>query len=216
MLNLGYSEVLKMYNVNIARYQKELLEQLPEDRHKTVVNLFKNIAFKLEKNLYYYTNILDNIDNIHNTDDFRSMLPIYFDIETLLISLRSSIDVVLHLINDVMELGIESNDVHIGSIRRRLKRGSRMFNVLNRYTGRGSGDSWQFLYYFRNDIVHERSIYELMDFYLIGEEGNERLYVDFRNKRDDFIQLFRNCFRIVDGFSSSVFKALVSFAESQK
>src|SRR5690625_1990238 len=205
-----------MYNVNIARYQKELLEQLPEDRHKTVVNLFKNIAFKLEKNLYYYTNILDNIDNIHNTDDFRSMLPIYFDIETLLISLRSSIDVVLHLINDVMDLGFESNDVHIGSIRRRLKRGSRMFNVLNRYTGRGSGDSWQFLYYFRNDIVHERSIYELMDFYLIGEEGNERLYVDFRNKRDDFIQLFRNCFRIVDGFSSSVFKALVSFAESQK
>src|SRR5690625_123077 len=205
-----------MYNVNIARYQKELLERLPEDRHEAVVNLFKNIAFKLEKNLYYYTNILNNIKNIQNTNDFKSMLPIYFDIETLLISLRSSIDVILHLINDVMELGIESYDVHIGSIRRRLKRGSRMFNILDRYIGRRSGNSWQFLYYLRNDIVHENSIYELMDFYLIGEGGSERLYVDFRNKRDDFIQLFKNCFRVVDGFSSSVFKALIAFSENQK
>src|SRR5690625_3316561 len=106
-----------MYNVNIARYQKELLERLPEDRHEAVVNLFKNIAFKLEKNLYYYTNILNNIKNIQNTNDFKSMLPIYFDIETLLISLRSSIDVILHLINDVMELGIESYDVDRKSTR---------------------------------------------------------------------------------------------------
>lgn len=203
-----------MYNVNINYYRENITSYYENEEYKIIDGLFKNIAFKLEKNLYYYGSIIDNVEKSSDTEDFLEMLPIYFDLETLFISLRSSVDVILHLINKILDLGLESRDVTVNTLYHSLDRNSSLRNIFNKYTRKRNNNTWNFLYYFRNDIVHEKSVYEIMSFEFMLVDGKNRLLISYREKEEDFNSLFKRCFSLIDGLLEEVLQFLLSRVKS--
>lgn len=204
-----------MYNVNIDWYKANILEHYSETEGEVLKGLFKNVAFKLEKNLYYYQSILENVELSSDSEDFLQMLPIYFDLETLFISLRSSVDVILHLINNILDLDLDPKTVTVNTLYHSLDRKSSLRSIFNKYTRKRNNNVWNFIYYFRNDIVHEKSVYDIMSFNFLSTGEGKRLMINYRGSEEDFNSLFKRCFSLVDGLLEEVLQLLLSTVKSR-
>ena len=188
-----------MYNIDMKQYSERLIACFEGDEKKQaeLSNLLRNLVFKLEKNIYHYNNIKKTMENTNSFDSFFSKLPLYFEIESIFVSMRSTIDMFLHLINFCFDLDIPKKSIHIQEIlSSNIPQSTK--NILSKYTDRRNNKAWSFVYSMRNEIVHENSIIERTQLYVENFEGNNVLFMTYREKDRNFLTLCRECFKLLD------------------
>ena len=191
-----------MYKIDINSYLASIIPNLNETQKKDeAILLFRNLVFKLEKNLYHYNNINRILENSTKKDNFFEKMPIYFEMESLFVSFRSTIDMLMHVLNYILDLKIANKDVSLfffflSNIPENFK------NISKSYVSKFNNPIWEFIYSFRNDIVHERSIFQVLPirFKEIGEY--HYIYCIFQDKEKDLMDLFKECFKFLDQYIS--------------
>lgn len=198
-----------MYKTNIAHYQDELLKTFVGDSEKQkVLDLFQNLVFKLEKNLYHLNNINLFIEKASGKNDFLSLMPIYFELESFLVSTRSSVDMLMHILNYCLHYEIESTQVSVSSVYRCKKLSKPLKEIFARYTTPYNNPTWSFIYLFRNEVVHEKSIFQVMPLQFKPVLDHTFLYAKIENKDKEITDHLKVCLRFLDKFIERVLSIL--------
>lgn len=181
-----------------------ILEKIEEDKYDSVLTIIESIDFKMARNEYHFSNIQRIVTetNALETDDFSQSItmPLYFEMESLLISMRSTVDMLMHLLNGVYGLGLVK-DVYINNVFKHPRLPSEIKNVLRKYTRTFDNPTWSFIYTSRNDIVHEKSIPQVLPIYVdlfhseqfnvfFKWEGVDREIQSFLNQCNGFLKNF--------------------------
>ncbi|MGN5651085.1 hypothetical protein [Bacillus sp. Brlt_9] len=198
-----------MYKTNIAYYQNELLKTFVGDTEKQkVLDLFQNLVFKLEKNLYHLNNINLFIEKASGKNEFLTLMPIYFELESFLVSTRSSVDMLMHILNYCLNYEIESTQVSVSSVYRCKKLSKPLKEIFARYTTPYNNPTWSFIYLFRNEVVHEKSIFQVMPLQFKPVLDHTFLYAKIDNRDKEITDHLKVCLRFLDKFIERVLSIL--------
>ncbi|WP_088363573.1 hypothetical protein [Bacillus cereus] len=198
-----------MYKTNIAYYQNELLKTFVGDTEKQkVLDLFQNLVFKLEKNLYHLNNINLFIEKASGKNEFLTLMPIYFELESFLVSTRSSVDMLMHILNYCLNYEIESTQVSVSSVYRCKKLSKPLKEIFARYTTPYNNPTWSFIYLFRNEVVHEKSIFQVMPLQFKPVLDHTFLYAKIDKKDKEITDHLKVCLRFLDKFIERVLSIL--------
>ncbi|MED2737824.1 hypothetical protein [Bacillus toyonensis] len=198
-----------MYKTNIAHYQDELLKTFVGDSEKQkVLDLFQNLVFKLEKNLYHLNNINLFIEKASGKNDFLTLMPIYFELESFLVSTRSSVDMLMHILNYCLHYEIESTQVSVSSVYRCKKLSKPLKEIFARYTTPYNNPTWSFIYLFRNEVVHEKSIFQVMPLQFKPVLDHTFLYAKIGKTDKEITDHLKVCLRFLDKFIERVLSIL--------
>jgi hypothetical protein len=198
-----------MYKTNIAYYQNELLKTFVGDSEKQkVLDLFQNLVFKLEKNLYHLNNINLFIEKASGKNDFLTLMPIYFELESFLVSTRSSVDMLMHILNYCLHYEIESTQVSVSSVYRCKKLSKPLKEIFARYTTPYNNPTWSFIYLFRNEVVHEKSIFQVMPLQFKPVLDHTFLYAKIGKTDKEITDHLKVCLRFLDKFIERVLSIL--------
>jgi len=146
----------------IEKLSDKLSEYYSDEEWDVLVDLLNSLEFKYNKTNYHFKNIKERIENSTNIDmdNYYEEVctPLYYEIESFVIAMRSTVDIIMHIINKTMKLGIESSRVNLGTVYKHPNNTKMVRNILHRYTHNRDSALWNFFYQFRNEIVHEKSI----------------------------------------------------------
>lgn len=199
-----------MYKTDIFRYQTEILKKFPEqDEQDKVLELFQNLVFKLEKNLYHLNNINFSIEKASGKNDFLALMPIYFELESFLVSTRSSVDMLMHIINYCLRFEIENYQVSVSSIFHNSHLPKPMKDIFSRYTSPYDNPTWSFIYLFRNEVVHEKSIFQALPIYFKPVLEHHFLYAKIGKSEKEVTDYLKVCLRFLDTFSDRILSVLL-------
>jgi hypothetical protein len=205
-----------MYKTDIFRYQTEILKKFPEqEEQQKILELFQNLVFKLEKNLYHLNNINFSIEKASGKNDFLALMPIYFELESFLVSTRSSVDMLMHLLNYVLKYQIESNQVSVSSVFRCNRLSKPLKDIFSRYTSPYNNPTWSFIYLFRNEVVHEKSIFQALPIYFKPVLENYFLYAKIGKSEKEITDYLKVCLRFLDTFVDRILSMMVVSLKKQ-
>jgi len=200
-------------NIEPMEYYVQISDYFEEDKQSELHDILDAIRFKLNRNMYHVNNIkkiVEQAKDLERNDYYSDIyLPIYYEIEGFLVSLRSSVDILLHLINFTYRFELRENDVNLYNIynHRHLPKPTK--NIFDRYTRPYNNPTWNFIYTFRNEIVHEKSIHQVLPV-RIDLFSNEEPLVFFMLEENDreMSAFFNNCLRFLDNFASQIFQSI--------
>lgn len=189
-----------IYKINIQTHFEEIFPYVDTHQKKDeILVLFQNLVFKLEKNLYHFENIKINLEKSNKTNNIVDKMPIYFEMESLFVSLRSTVDMLLHLLNDCLRLNIEKKDVSIFSIfQSNIPKNFK--NIFGQYVTKRNNPIWEFIYTFRNDIVHDVSIVQALPITFKEIEGNYYIFCTYEGRSRDLLDLYKESLKLLDRF----------------
>ncbi|WP_456364415.1 hypothetical protein [Priestia aryabhattai] len=198
-----------MYKTDIYRYQTEILKhfQSQEDQVK-VLELFQNLVFKLEKNLYHLNNINFSIEKASGKNEFFSLMPIYFELESFLVSTRSSVDMLMHIINYCLGYNIDNKQVSVSSLFHSGLLSKPLKDIFSRYTTPYDNPTWSFIYLFRNEVVHEKSIFQALPIFFKLVLDHQFLYAKIGNYEREVTDYLKVCLRFLDTFTDRILSVL--------
>ncbi|PGK52536.1 hypothetical protein CN918_32645 [Priestia megaterium] len=193
-------------------YLENILHVLDEDRHKRVIEVYESIMFKISRNNYHFSNIkrvIDETDMLNVEDVYSSLnLPIYFEMESLLVSLRSTVDMLMHLLNEVY--GLRLTDVYLNNVFKHPKLPSEIKNILRKYTRRFDNTTWSFIYTSRNDIVHEKSIPHILPINVDPFQFEQiNVFFTWEGMEREIVSFFKQCLKFLSNFSSQLYENIV-------
>jgi len=200
-------------NIEPMDYYVQISEFFEEEKQTELHDIFDAIRFKLNRNSYHLNNIeqiIEQAKDLERNDYYRDIyIPIYYEIEGFLVSLRSSVDILLHLINYCYNLRLKPNDVNLYNVysHRSLPKGTK--NIFDRYTRPYNNPTWNFIYTFRNEIVHEKSIHQVLPIRIdLFSEGEPLVFFILEDTDRELKSFFHNCLRFLDNFASQVFQSI--------
>lgn len=199
--------------IDIEQYVNDLIERFPEEDHSKVYELFESIEFKLKRNSYHFQNIKEIIQRANKaaSDNYYDNIyfPIYYEMEGLLVSLRSSVDILLHFINFSFQLELEAQEVNLYKIYHHPMLPKAIKNIFDRYTRPFDNPTWDFIYKFRNETVHERSINQVLPINVDLFSSKEPLvFFKLKNTDREMEDFFKQCLRFLETFTSQLFHAV--------
>lgn len=198
-----------MYKTDIYRYQKEILKKFPkQEEQEKVLELFQNLVFKLEKNLYHLNNINFSIEKSSGKNEFFHLMPIYFELESFLVSTRSSVDMLMHLLNYCLAYDIDNRQVSVSSLFHSGQLSKPLKDIFARYTTPYNNPTWSFIYLFRNEVVHEKSIFQALPIYFKDVLEHSFLYFRVDNTEKEVTDYLKVCLRFLDTFTDRVLSVL--------
>ena len=200
-----------MYKTDILQYQNAILEKFETQEEKQkVLELFQNLVFKLEKNLYHLNNIILSIEKASKKEkkDFFTLMPIYFELESFLVSTRSSVDMLMHLLNYCLNYEIDNNQVSVSTVYHSGRLSKPIKDVFDRYTSPYNNPVWSFIYLFRNEVVHEKSIFQVLPLYFKDTFGQQFLYGKINNEEKEIVDYLKVCIRFLDTFINKMLSVL--------
>jgi hypothetical protein len=191
----------EMYKIDINAYANSIIPHFEDPQKKDeAVILFQNLVFKLEKNLYHYNTIKKMVDSSSKKDHFFDLMPIYFEMESLLVSFRSTIDMIMHILNFSLELKIENKDVSLFSVLN-SNIPEKFKNISRAYVSKNKNSTWDFIYTLRNEIVHKQSIFQVLPVHIKTIEGNDYLFCLYKNQERDVMDLFKLGLKFIDRYA---------------
>lgn len=199
---------------NILDYYEDFADFFDDEQQAELQDFFDSIQFKLNRTKYHFNQIKHVIrhagdpENDNYYDEVH--LPIYYEMEGFLVSLRSTIDILLHLINFTFQLGLSGYDVQLHNVYRHRKLPKALKNIFDRYTRPYNNPVWTFIYTFRNETVHEKSIHQVLPIHVdMFTEGNEPLVFFIHEDAEREIKsFFNNCIRFLETFNTQMFQAM--------
>lgn len=193
-------------------YAQTILDKVEEENYDNILSILNSFEFKMKRNEYHFNNIKKVVRNkeILEIEDFYTSinLPIYFEMESFLVSIRSSVDILMHLINSLYELNLY--DVYINNVFKHGSLPQEIKNVLRKYTRTFDNDIWNFIYTSRNNIVHEKSIPQILPINIDPfqlEHINVFLNLDGVDK--EIISFFNQCIKFLQNFSQQLFENIL-------
>lgn len=200
-------------NIEPMDYYVQLSDFFDEEKQTELHDIFDAIRFKLNRNTYHFNNIkriIEQAKDLERNDYYSDIyLPIYYEIEGFLVSLRSSVDILLHLINFSYRFDLKENDVNLYNIYNHRNLPKPTKNIFDRYTRPYNNPTWNFIYTFRNEIVHEKSIHQVLPVRIDLFSNEEPLVFFMLDENDrEITAFFNNCLRFLDNFASQVFQSI--------
>lgn len=206
-----------MYKTDIHFYQREILSRFPEQSsQEKILELFQNLIFKLEKNLYHLNNISFSIKKASGKNDFFALMPIYFELESFLVSTRSSVDMLMHILNYCLDYDIENTQVSVSSLFHSGKLNKPLKDIFNRYTSPYNNPTWSFIYLFRNEVVHEKSIFQALPMYFKPVLDQSFLYLKIGVAEKEITDHLKVCLRFLDTFVERILTVLLVSLKQKK
>lgn len=202
-----------MFRGNLDTYHSQIEEFFGENTHSELHEIFTALDFKLNKNDYHFDNIkkiIDKSDVLESEDYYNDIhLPIYYEVESFLVSLRSSVDILLHLVNFSFNLGIGTNEVNLYTVYTHKKLPKNVKNIFDRYTRPYNNATWNFIYTSRNEVVHEKSVNQILpiEVDLFGYE-KPTVFFEWETAQREMLSFFSQCLRFLDTFVSQFLQAI--------
>lgn len=198
-----------MYKTDIFQYQTAILKKFyKQDEKEKVLELFQNLVFKLEKNLYHLNNINSSIEKASGKNEFLALMPIYFELESFLVSTRSSVDMLMHLLNYCLKYNIDNNQVSVSTVFHSGRLSKPLKDIFSRYTTPYNNPTWSFIYLFRNEVVHEKSIFQALPIYFKSVMDCEFLYAKIGKSEKEITDHLKVCLRFLDTFTDRILSML--------
>lgn len=199
--------------IDVFEHLHPILEDFDDEEQIALKELFESIQFKLNRNSYHMNNIKRVISESKNvdSDDYYHKVhyPIYYEMESLLVSLRSSVDVLLHLLNFCFDFRLTSNEITLTNIYHHDRLPKNVKNIFDRYTRPYKNPTWRFIYTFRNETVHERSINQVLPIRIDLFTSEEPIVIFKLDEQDkEILAFFNQCQRFLDNFSTQLFNAI--------
>lgn len=202
-----------MFRGNLDDYYSQIEEYFDEAKHSELYDRFTALDFKLNKNNYHFENIKKIIgkSDILDTEDYYSdiHLPIYYEVESFLVSLRSSVDILLHLVTFSFDLRIPTNEVNLYTVYNHKKLPKNVKNIFERYTRPFNNATWNFIYTSRNEVVHEKSVNQILpiEVDLFGYE-KPTVFFEWENAQRELLSFFSQCLRFLETFVSQFLQSI--------
>lgn len=199
--------------IDMSEIYDDIFEKVSEGKQNSLHDYFDSIEFKLLKNAYHYDRIMETIKHAGKTDsdEFYNQvhLPIYFEMESFLVSLRSSVDVCLHLLNFVFDMDLKQNEVNLHTVFHHPQLPKSIRNIFERYTRPYNNPTWNFIYTSRNEVVHEKSVNQVLPLNIDFFSTSEPLFFFLYEKNDrEMATFFNQCLKFLDTFISQLLQAL--------
>lgn len=193
-------------------YSQAILDKLEEELHDKVWEIFDSYNFKMKRNHYHFQNIKKIVQdtNILEVEDFYTAinLPIYFEMESFLVSTRSTVDILMHLLNSIYNLQLK--DVYISNVFKHPSLPSEVRNVLKKYTRNFDNATWTFIYTSRNEIVHEKSIPHILPVNVDPFQFESiNLFFKWEDIDRELISFFNQCLKFLTNFSQQLFSNIL-------
>ncbi|MCK2000638.1 hypothetical protein MZM54_04455 [[Brevibacterium] frigoritolerans] len=206
-----------MYKTDLSLYQSEILKSFPEkEDQQRILELFQNLVFKLEKNLYHLNNINFSIEKASGKNDFFTLMPIYFELESFLVSSRSTVDMLMHILNYCLKYEIDNKQVSVSSLFHSGLLSKPIKDIFSRYTSPYDNPTWQFIYLLRNEIVHEKSIFQVLPIQFKPMLEHQFLYARINNQEKEITDHLKVCLRFLDTFIDRVLSILEVSLKNEK
>lgn len=201
-----------MKYIDMTEQYNDLVELFDEEKQEKLNDIFDSIFFKLNKNVYHYNRIQEIMESISikKIDNFYDEihLPIYYEMESFLVSLRSSVDMLLQLINFSYDLGLKDFDLKLSGLYNHKKLPIQAKNIFQRFTRLHNNKTWNFISFARNEIVHESSVNQVLPITIDMFSEIPSLFMDWDNIPVDMLIFFKQCIRFLENFHSEMFTAI--------
>lgn len=161
-------------------------------------DILTTLEFRLKKNHYNFNNIIQYIkSDCVNNQDF-----IYFEAENLIINIRSTVDNLLQLINEVYKLNLSGINVNVKNVVKHKKCTNALKDVFLLHT-HPKNQFWNFIYTTRNEIVHEVCIKTQLpvlfdEIYQDGQVSYKAMFLDKYGNKEDMLFFYKQCIRLID------------------
>lgn len=200
----------------LEEHKNCLMENLEPEKWEMLSEIIETVEFKYNKSNYHLNNIKEKIlkSNNFEQDNYYEEIysGIYYEMESFLIAIRSSVDVLLHFINEGLELGIESRDIILSNVYRNPKTTQRVRNVLHKHTHNRNSIIWNFIYQARNEIVHEKSVVQItpvtVNFF---DENNIQAFIDVNGQPRNLMMFYQSCLHFLSRFIVELTEAISYF-----
>lgn len=185
------------------------------EKWQNLAESFESLEFKYKKSVYHVNSIKEKITKSTDYEqmDYYEQIcnPIYFELESFLISIRSSVDIVMHIINESMNLNISNENVYIGSVYNSSNLPKMIKNVLHKYTHNRDKQVWNFIYSFRNLVVHEKSVNQELPLSIDFFNGPHPLaYFEYNGKQNNVVTFLESSIGFIEKFISGIFESIVA------
>jgi len=193
-------------------YLNAMLEKVDEEKYDSVTEIFQSIDFKSYRNQYHFSHIKQIIQetDVSNVEDIHQdvLYPLYVEIESLLVSLRSTVDILMHLVNEVFSLNLK--DVYIHNVFKHSRLPSPIKNVLKKYTRSFDNQTWNFIYNARNDVVHEKSVPQVLPINIDPFQFAQLIaFIKWEGVDREVITFFNQCLKFLQNFSNQLFESIL-------
>lgn len=200
-------------NLEPMEYYNRICDFFEEEEQNALHELFDSIEFKLNRTNYHLNNInsiMNQAGDLERLDYYKDIhMPIYYELEGLLVSLRSSVDMLLHLINFCYKMNLKNIEVTLYNIYSNRKLTKNTKNIFDRYTRPYNNPTWNFIYTFRNEIVHEKSINQVLPIKIdLFTLDTPLAFFVVENKEKEILTFLDQCMRFLDTFSSLIFQSI--------
>lgn len=204
-------------------YGLEISEYFEGDERQRVTEYIESLFFKFSKNQYHYGHLQQTVEKHDENEDVPFYdafhLPIYYETESLLVNMRSTVDVALHLVNVCFHLDIKRNDVTTHSVYFHPKLPSEIKGIMDQYTRPYDNPVWKFIYTSRNEIVHEKSVEFVLplQFDTMEIRGQDKLFVTFEKdgQSKDVLLFFKQCIQFLESLVIAFLQSAVSSLKRQ-
>lgn len=201
-----------MIQKTIMEYYNEIEDFFNENKHHELYDIFSSLEFKLNKNKYHFEQINEIIDNSSELieDYYKEVhLPIYYEFESFLVSLRTSVDILLHLVDFSFDFKMNKNDITLYNIFHHKKLPKNLKNIFERYTRPYNNPTWTFIYTSRNEIVHEKSVSQILPITVdIFNFEKPTVFFEWEEIKREMITFLNQCLRFLETFATQFLQAI--------
>lgn len=202
-----------MKNENINLFYEKMEDLLNDDDRIIIYDTLSNLDFKLHKNQYHLNNMLHLLNKELDMEDENMydniIFPLYFEFESLLVSLRSAVDILMKIANHLFDFKLQNMDLTLYNIYKHPKLPKNLKNIMDRYTRSFNNPNWTFIYTSRNEIVHSTSIDSILPINLEFDTTEKPLaFFEWENKEREMGSFLGNSIRFLENFSSEFLRAI--------
>ncbi|MEJ1518038.1 hypothetical protein R3O67_33220 [Bacillus cereus] len=203
---------------HIEKLSDKLSDYYNDEEWDALVELLDSLEFKYNKTSYHLVNIKQKLEKStdFNIDNYYDEVcnPLYYETESFVIAMRSTADIIMHIINRTMKLGIESSKVNLSTVYKHPKTTKTIKNILHRYTHNRDSALWNFFYQFRNEIVHEKSITQTLPITINFFNGPQPLaYFEINGQKQNVVIYLETALNFLKRFVIHLFEQIENTVE---
>lgn len=203
---------------HIEKLSDKLSDYYNDEEWDALVELLDSLEFKYNKTSYHLVNIKQKLEKStdFNMDNYYEEVcnPLYYETESFVIAMRSTADIIMHIINRTMKLGIESSKVNLSTVYKHPKTTKTIKNILHRYTHNRDSALWNFFYQFRNEIVHEKSITQTLPITINFFNGPQPLaYFEINGQKQNVVIYLETALNFLKRFVIHLFEQIENTVE---
>ena len=207
--------------LNLEYVYEKIMPLYDTEDFTRLADYIESIEFKYNKSYYHLLNLMNKIDaamDFEQEDYYEKIYnPLYFELESFLIGIRTTVDITMHVLNESLDCKIEKNHVNLGSVYKSTKLTKAIKNVLHRYTHNRDSSTWSFIYQNRNEVVHEKGVNQILPITIDFFQGPKPVaYFEVEGEQRNINTFLENCLNFLKRFITHLFESLIVTLEYKK